>query len=108
MSKLKILAFSGSLRKASSNSGLIRAAAELAGDEMDIVLIDISAFPLYNQDMEAAFPPELANLKKQIREADGIIIATPEFNRSIPGALKNMFDWTSRPYCDNSGKSSQT
>ena len=101
MSKLKILAFSGSLRKASSNSGLIRAAAELAGDEMDIVLIDISAFPLYNQDMEAAFPPELANLKKQIREADGIIIATPEFNRSIPGALKNMFDWTSRPYGDN-------
>lgn len=101
MKKFKILAFSGSLRKYSTNSGLIRAVVEIAKDEMDINFINISAFPLYNQDMEATFPPELANLKKQIREADGIIIATPEFNRSISGALKNMFDWTSRPYGDN-------
>lgn len=101
MKKLNILAFSGSLRKHSTNTGLVRAAIESSVDEMNINFVSISALPMYNQDLEAAFPEELANLKKQIREADGIIIATPEFNRSISGALKNMFDWTSRPYGDN-------
>jgi chromate reductase len=83
------------------NSGLIRSAIELGAEQMDINFINISGFPLYNQDMEAAFPEEITKLKKQIREADGVIIATPEYNRSIPGALKNMLDWTSRPYGDN-------
>jgi chromate reductase, NAD(P)H dehydrogenase (quinone) len=101
MTKLNILAFSGSLRAHSYNTGLIRAAAQLAGDQMQITLVDISSFPLYNQDMESHFPAELTQLKQQIREADGILFATPEFNRSIPGGLKNMLDWTSRPYGDN-------
>lgn len=101
MKKLNILAFSGSLRKSSINTGLIKASMELGGEEMNITLEDISNFPLYNQDMESNYPEELTNLKKRIREADGIIIATPEFNRSIPGGLKNMFDWTSRPYGDS-------
>lgn len=99
---MKILAFSGSLRKQSTNTGLIRAVIDIANREgIDVTLEDISSMPLYNQDMEAEFPKEISELKKRIREADGIIIATPEFNRSIPGSLKNMFDWTSRPYGDS-------
>ncbi len=99
---MKILAFSGSLRERSTNTGLIRAAIELGNKaDMQVYLENISILPLYNQDMEANFPKEITELKKRIREADGIIIATPEFNRSIPGSLKNMFDWTSRPYGDN-------
>ncbi len=101
MKHLNILAFSGSLRKDSTNTGLIRAVIEAANPDIQITLEDISFLPLYNQDLEANFPADIALLKKRIREADGIIVATPEFNRSIPGALKNMFDWTSRPYGDN-------
>ncbi len=98
MQPKNIIAFSGSLRKQSTNSGLIRAAMELAGEDMKITLIDINHLPMYNQDLESPYPQELTDLKNQIRAADGILIATPEFNRSIPGALKNMLDWTSRPY----------
>lgn len=97
-----ILAISGGLRKHSTNTGLLRAAAELTpAHDMEITIIDISALPMYNQDMEAQYPAEITTLKDRIRKTDGIIIATPEFNRGMPGALKNMFDWTSRPYGDN-------
>lgn len=98
MQQKNILAFSGSLREKSINSGLIRAAIELCNDDMKITVADISNLPMYNQDLESSYPEALTNLKNQIRTADGILIATPEFNRSIPGALKNMLDWTSRPY----------
>ncbi len=106
MKPLNILAFSGSFRKGSINSGLVRAAVSLAPEGMAITQVDFSDLPLYNQDMEAQFPTEVAALKEKIRAADGIVVATPEYNRSIPGVLKNMFDWTSRPYGDNawSGK----
>ena len=96
-----ILSFSGSLRSASFNTGLIRAAMSLAAPELNITLADISALPLYNQDNESPLPPLVAELKNHIRAADGILIATPEYNRSIPGVLKNMIDWTSRPYGDS-------
>ena len=103
MAKLNIVAFSGSLRVASTNTGLLRAIKEIAGDAMNITIIDIGSLPLYNQDLEATSFPAVANtIKSQIRAADGIIIATPEFNRSIPGVLKNLIDWTSRPYGDDS------
>lgn len=96
MAKLNIVAFSGSLRVASTNTGLLRAIKEIAGDAMNITIIDIGSLPLYNQDLEATSFPAVANtIKSQIRAADGIIIATPEFNRSIPGVLKNLIDWTS-------------
>ncbi len=96
-----ILAISGSLRKSSYNTALLRTFKEQApsGTTIDIVeSSDIAAFPLYDQDGEAAFPPAVTALKERIRAADGIIIATPEYNRSIPGVLKNLIDWTSRPY----------
>ncbi len=64
-------------------------------------IADISAVPLYNQDLEAAFPEAVTSLKNIIKTADGIIIITPEYNRSIPGVLKNVIDWTSRPTKDS-------
>lgn len=98
---MNILAFSGSLRKESFNTALARAFVANASDGVTIELADISTVPLYNQDDEAAFPEVVAALKERIRAADGVLIVTPEYNRSIPGVLKNVIDWTSRPYGDN-------
>lgn len=110
MRQLNILAFSGSIRNQSINSGLIRAAIELASDQAKVTVANIRDLPMYNQDLESSYPLALTNLKNQIIAADGILIATPEYNRSIPGVLKNMFDWTSRPYGETawSGKSVAT
>lgn len=103
-----ILALSGSLRKGSYNSALLRALQKEApgGITVDIIQADeIRAIPLYDQDVESVgFPETVAALKARIRAADGIIIATPEYNRSMPGVLKNSIDWTSRPYGDNAWK----
>ncbi len=96
-----IIAFAGSLREKSINKGLLRAVVAAAPAEMSVTIIDFSQLPMFNQDLEAQFPAAATELKQKIRAADGIIIATPEFNRSIPGALKNLLDWTSRPYGDN-------
>jgi chromate reductase len=104
MEKQTVLAFSGSLRKASINSGLVRAIKAQAPANMTVEIIDIGTLPLYNQDMEAQYPADIAALKEKIRSAAGIVIATPEYNRSIPGALKNLFDWTSRPYGEDAWK----
>ncbi|MDB5264821.1 MAG: NADPH-dependent reductase [Parcubacteria group bacterium] len=101
MPTYKLLAFSGSLRSASYNSSLVQAFIELAPENVSIEVADIKDIPLYDQDMEAEFPEAVSALKEKIRAADGILIATPEFNRSIPGVLKNTVDWTSRPYGDN-------
>jgi chromate reductase len=101
---MHFIGFSGSLRKASYNSALLRAASTLlpAGDTLEI--LEIGHLSLYDQDLEANFPAAVAEIKEKMRTADGIIVATPEFNRSIPGPLKNMIDWTSRPYGDSSWK----
>ena len=100
---MNIIAISGSLRKDSFNSALVRGLQALAPEGMQIIIADISAIPLYNQDNEKdAFSPEAQKLKDAIEKADGVIIATPEYNRSIPGVLKNAIDWASRPYGANS------
>ncbi|HET9641574.1 MAG TPA: NADPH-dependent FMN reductase [Candidatus Paceibacterota bacterium] len=99
---MHILAISGSLRKESYNNALLRAFAELAPEGMTIEMADISALPLFNQDSEAAFPEAATELKKKIEASDGLIIATPEYNRSMPGVLKNAIDWASRPWGKNS------
>lgn len=99
---MKILAISGSLRKDSFNTALLRTVQALAPTGMQIEIAEISSLPLYNQDDEAAFPKDAQALKDKIAAADGIIIATPEYNRSIPGVLKNAIDWASRPYGKNS------
>ncbi len=102
---MKILAISGSLRKGSYNSALLRAVAKLApsGTDIDILAAeDIRSLPHFDADLEASAYPESATaLKKRIAASDAVIISTPEFNRSIPGALKNLLDWSTRPYGEN-------
>ena len=94
---MHVLAFSGSLRQASFNSGLIRAATELAPDGVTVERADISAVPLYNGDQDGeSKPAAVEQLAQQIRKADALLFATPEYNYSIPGVLKNAIDWLSR------------
>lgn len=97
-----IVGISGSLRKGSVNSALLRAAAELAPDGTRVEIGDISGFPLYNGDEEDEFgvPGAVNDLKDRLAAADGILISTPEYNSSIPGVLKNALDWLSRPGAD--------
>jgi len=99
--KLKILGFSGSLRAASYNTAALRAAQEVAPDDVEIEIYDISAFPAFNQDKDAAPPPMVTELKAAIRAADAVIFSSPEYNYSVPGHLKNVIDWASRPYGDS-------
>lgn len=101
MATYNLLALSGSLRKDSFNTALINAFKKQAPEGVDIEIADLGVLGLYDQDEEATFPAEVVALKEKIRAADGIIISTPEYNRSIPGVLKNAIDWTSRPYGDN-------
>ncbi len=89
----------GSLRKNSYNRSLMNAVKEMAPEGVTLEIFEIGNIPLFNQDREAAdYPKEAQALKDKIRAAEGVIIATPEYNRSIPGVLKNAIDWTSRPY----------
>jgi chromate reductase len=95
---MKILAISGSLRQGSLNTKLLRALPKLAPDGMEIEVATLHGIPLYNGDDEAASgkPEAVVALDGRIRAAEGIIIATPEYNFSIPGVLKNATDWLSR------------
>ncbi len=95
---MKVLGISGSLRKNSFNTAALRAARELAPDGMAIEFADLSAVPPYDGDVEAQGLPEaVVTLRRQIAEADALLIATPEYNYSIAGVLKNAIDWASRP-----------
>ncbi|HKV11069.1 MAG TPA: NADPH-dependent FMN reductase [Thermoanaerobaculia bacterium] len=95
---LTLLAFAGSLRRASYNRALLRAAQELTPAGMKIDIFDIGDIPLYNEDVEAEGDPEaVARFKEAIRDADGLLIATPEYNHGVPGVTKNAIDWASRP-----------
>jgi chromate reductase, NAD(P)H dehydrogenase (quinone) len=93
----RIVAFAGSLRRGSFNRALLRAAQELAPDGMEIELVEIGGLPFYNADVEAqGDPPSVATYKAALGDADGILIATPEYNDGIPGVLTNAIDWGSR------------
>jgi chromate reductase, NAD(P)H dehydrogenase (quinone) len=95
---VKILGIAGSLRAGSYNNALLRAARELAPVGTELVEYDVRDLPHYDGDVEAAGDPEtVAAFKDAIREADALLIATPEYNRGLPGALKNAIDWASRP-----------
>ena len=94
---LHILAFSGSLRKASFNTALLREAAALLPDGVTLEIFDLSPIPLYNGDLEAAGVPEsVRQFKAKIAEADALLVACPEYNYSVTGVLKNAIDWASR------------
>jgi chromate reductase len=98
MDPIRVLAFAGSLRHASYNKGLIRAAVSLAPTSMTLEVFDISRIPLYNQDVEDAGEPEaVMTFKQAIAGADALLVATPEYNHGVPGVLKNAIDWASRP-----------
>ena len=93
----RIVAFAGSLRRNSFNRGLIDAARELAPEGMTIEPIEIGGLPFYNADVEAeGDPPAVATFKTAVGSADGILIATPEYNDGIPAVLANALDWGSR------------
>src|SRR5215210_4052355 len=95
---LTVLAFAGSLRQGSYNRALLRAAQEVAPAGMTLSIFDIAEVPLYNGDVEAEGDPEpVARFKDAIAAADGLLIATPEYNHCVPGVLKNAIDWASRP-----------
>ena len=96
---ITIAAFSGSLRKGSFNSALLRAAVAMMPADSRIEVASIATFPLYNGDDEVAsgVPAAVSAVKDAIATADGLLIATPEYNNSIPGVAKNAVDWLSRP-----------
>jgi chromate reductase len=96
---MKVLGISGSLRRDSYNSALLRAAAERLPAGVELVSYErLREIPPYDADLEAeATPAVVEDLRKAIREADAVLIATPEYNHSIPGQLKNALDWVSRP-----------
>ena len=95
--RLDVLAISGSLRKGSFNTALLRAAQEEAPADVAIEIYDFSDLPLYNGDVEAAgFPASAQRFKDRILKAAAILFAVPEYNYSFPGVLKNAIDWASR------------
>lgn len=91
----------GSLRKDSINKKLARALEKLGSDTFVFNTVDISAIPPYNQDIEDSPPEPVQKMKAAVSAADAVLFVTPEYNRSIPGVLKNVLDWGSRPYGQN-------
>lgn len=102
MSTYKIAVIVGSLRAGAYNLRLARALEKLMPEGFSFDYVEIGDLPLYNQDLEADMPAPVVRLKRQVESAQGVLFATPEYNRSLPGVLKNAIDWASRPY----GKSS--
>ncbi len=94
--------FVGSLASTSINRILSKALIGLAPDDLEFFEIPIRDLPLYSQDYDDAYPPEAVALKEAIASADAVLFVTPEYNRSIPGGLKNAIDWASRPWGENS------
>jgi chromate reductase len=101
MKKLKILGLAGSLRKGSYNKALLRVAVELAPINVEIEVFDLEGIPPFNQDLENGPPRRIRDFKASIKAADALLIASPEYNYSVSGVLKNAIDWASRPYGDN-------
>jgi chromate reductase len=97
---MKILAISGSLRAASHNTALLLAAAELAPEGVEVELYqDLEALPPYNEDRDTEQPPaEVARLREAIDDADAVLFSTPEYNTTMPGQVKQVVDWASRPH----------
>lgn len=98
MHKINILGIAGSLRKGSYNRYALQAAQELLPDGATLDLVDLHGIPVFNQDDESVPPAAVLEFKRKILAADAILFATPEYNYSLPGGLKNAIDWASRPY----------
>ncbi|GAA2109341.1 NADPH-dependent FMN reductase [Microlunatus panaciterrae] len=102
MTTYKVGYFVGSLSSTSINRVLAKALIRLAPEDLEFTEIAIGNLPLYSPDYDQDFPPEATALKDAIRAVDAVLFVTPEYNRSIPGALKNAIDWASRPWGQNS------
>lgn len=102
MGKIKVAVLVGSLRKDSFNRKLATAVERLAPQEFEFRHIRIDDLPLYNQDFDGDYPAEGKRLKQEIEAADALLLVTPEYNRSVPGVLKNALDIGSRPWGTNS------
>ncbi len=100
-SSFRIFGFAGSLRKGSYNKALLRAAEELLPSGAELTIFDLEGIPPFNADLEQQPPQKVREFKAGIRAADALLIATPEYNYSMPGVLKNALDWGSRPHGDN-------
>ena len=99
MANYKIAIIVGSLREGSINRKVARSICSIQGDNLDCTMVEIGNLPLYNQDLDPDFPPaEWVAFRDRVRVADGILFSTPEYNRSMPGVLKNAIDVGSRPY----------
>jgi chromate reductase, NAD(P)H dehydrogenase (quinone) len=95
---MKVLAISGSLRRDSHNTSLLRSAAQLVPDDAELVLWDgLKDVPPFDEDDEASAPAAVERMRSAVADADAVLFATPEYNSSIPGQLKNAIDWLSRP-----------
>jgi chromate reductase, NAD(P)H dehydrogenase (quinone) len=97
----RILGIAGSLRRDSFNKAALRAAQKLVPAGATLEIFDLEGIPLFDQDDEKNPPAKVTEFKRKIREADAILICTPEYNYSVPGVLKNAIDWASRPYGDS-------
>jgi chromate reductase len=95
---LDVVALVGSLRAQSITRRIVTGFARLMQDSMTVVAVDLAGLPLYNDDLEAAVPPAWTALRERVTQADAVLFATPEYNRSVPGVLKNALDVGSRPY----------
>ena len=102
MTDHKVAVIVGSLRKDSMNLKLAKALEKLAQSRFDMQFVQIGDLPLFSQDLENPMPQQVARLKKEIEGADAVMFVTPEYNRGMPGPLKNAIDWASRPYGKNS------
>ena len=99
---MRILGIAGSLRRGSHNRRLLRAAGDALPPGVDLVEWEgLAALPAFDEDLESTPPPPVQELLDAIADADALLIATPEYNASLPGALKNALDWASRPFPDN-------
>lgn len=101
MSIVNILGFAGSLREKSYNRAALRVAQQLLPEDARLEIFDLSPITPFSEDQEKTPPAAVSDFKRAIRAADAILIATPEYNYSIPGVLKNAIDWASRPYGDS-------
>lgn len=102
MSEIRILGVLGSLRKDSYNRYALKVAQEMVPPDVVLHLVELHDIPPFNQDDELALPPAVHEFKRWVRAADAVLFATPEYNYSLPGVLKNAIDWATRPYGDNS------
>src|SRR6266545_1158642 len=95
---IRILGIAGSLRRGSYNRAALRAATELVPEGAILETFELDGIPVFNQDEEQNLPAKVTEFKSRIREADAVLLVTPEYNYSVSGVLKNAIDWASRPY----------